>query len=751
MSLLIRQCSVNKMQMISKPEIVGQRGCVQRKAPAIAKGRYTPVVRRSAIRMRAVSTEEKVLVEQAKESSSAVKDAVKRDVLPKLNSLGKPDILPLMWEETASKFGDLLASEDPHRIPGQILKTTHRQLAANMKQLAAGMNAMGLKQGDRASLFAENSSRWIVCDQACMMNGAVAAVRGSSAPLEELAYISNHSESVAWMLHDAAALQKMAPELKRDCSKMKFILVIWGEVDAIKEECKKLELPDSLKVVTFDQVMAMGADKGSFEIASPDPDSLATLCYTSGTTGHPKAVMLSHSNLMYQVRTLSSAVPIKKGETCMSLLPPWHIYERTAGYFMLAHGLRQVHTTIPKFGQDLAKYKPDHFVCVPLVLDTLHGRIMSKLKSTPGIKGKIAMTLVAASITYVRNKRIADGLALQHATKEAARSIGTYLMALITSVLLTPLYGLAQKIVFGKVREAVGVQQSIICGGGSLAPHLDDFMEALGINLLNGWGLTETSPVLACRGYAEGLYNVRGTTGKAMVGTELRVVDPDTLKDVPDGTKGLIVAKGPGVMKGYLNDEESTAKAFKAGPGWFDTGDLGLKIAEGVPGAEKMAGYFVLTGRAKDTIVMSTGKNVEPEPIENKICVSPIIKHIILIGQDKRDLGALVFPDFEGLKLMAKEAEAKGEKAEGAAASSSQDKEIPHTPEELHELFKKEVIRLNKARGDYHSYENIVHVAVMDKPLSVEDGTLTRTMKPRRPEIYKVYAKEVASMEAELR
>eukprot|EP00798_Chlamydomonas_sp_ICE-L_P018464 gene18464-24946_t len=422
--------------------------------------------------------------------------------------------------------------------------------------------------------------------------------------------------------------------------------------------------------------------------------------------------------------------------------------------------MKKVYTTIPKFGQDLAKYKPNHFVCVPLVLDTLYSRVMTKLKAMPGIKGKIATTLVAASILYVKKKRVADGLAIQYATKESARSFGTLVMAMIVTVLLEPLYRLAQKMVFGKVRDAVGVQDNIVCGGGALTPHLDDFFEALGVRILNGWGLTEASPVLACRRAFPG-WNIRGSTGVPIPGTSLRVVDPDTLMDVPDGVKGLIIAKGPGVMKGYSKDAESTAQAFRAGPGWFDTGDLGFKVAKGFPGCEKMAGHYVLTGRAKDTIVMSTGKNVEPEPIENKIMCSNIIKHIIIVGQDKRELAAMVFPDFEALDALAM-AESDGAPGlnQDVVTESTEFIHSPHSPEELTEMFKKEVAQLNKKREDlgemlkkrraYRSYENIVEIS-MSTPLSAENGTLTRTMKPRRPEIYKVYAKEVEALTSKLR
>eukprot|EP00798_Chlamydomonas_sp_ICE-L_P017421 gene17421-23723_t len=649
------------------------------------------------------------------------------------------------WEKKAELFGDQIALEDPHRFPGKNLTVTYKEMFNQMKQLAAGLQSLGIKKGSRVGLFSENSSRWIVTDQAVMMCGAVAAVRGSTAPLEELAYIANHSESEALLLMDLGALKKMAPELKKN-TKLKCVMVMWADAEALKKEIEAQGLPSSLKVVRFEEVMALGEDKlKDFKVVQSSPDELATLCYTSGTTGHPKAVMLMHSNLMYQIKNLRYFVPVEKGETSMSLLPPWHIYERSCGYFMFSHGLRVVFTSIPRFSQDLAKYTPNHFVSVPLVLDTLHSRVMKKLKAMPAPRMKIAMMLVAASLAYVRAKRVVDGTALAHAMKHSARTVGTFMVAWLTVAFLTPVYSLAQKMVFTKVKEAVGVKNNIVCGGGSLAPHLDDFFEACGINLLNGWGLTESSP------------NIRGSTGLPTPGTTLRVVDPETLVDLPDGIRGLILANGPGIMSGYLKDDAATAKAFRAGPGWFDTGDLGFRVAFDVPGAENMAGHIVLTGRAKDTIIMSNGKNVEPEPIENAIASSPLVKHVIIIGQDKRELGAFVFPDFDALEDLAKAdaaaaaVNAPATPATAAASSTEELQHAPHSPEELVEMYMKEVKKKNQSRPDYHPHEAITHITVMDRPLSVDEGTLTRTMKPMRPEIYKVYVKEVAALEKKLR
>ncbi|KAG1659137.1 hypothetical protein FOA52_013806 [Chlamydomonas sp. UWO 241] len=306
---------------------------------------------------------------------------------------------------------------------------------------------------------------------------------------------------------------------------------------------------------------------------------------------------------------------------------------------------------------------------------------MSNLRTLPGVRKAVAMALLAASQTYVRARRTIEGTALRYA--RAPPPPWQLLMATLLATLLAPLHALAQKLVFAKVRDAVGIKQTVISGGGALAPHLDDFYEALGLEVLNGWGLSETSPVLACRTGVQAARgpNVRGAIGKEMPGTSLRVVDPETLTDVADGALGLILARGPGVMQ--------------------------------------------------DTIVMASGKNVEPEPIEGALQCSPLVRHAILLGQDKRELGALIFADEDAIAAM------------GADA--------PQTPAQLEELLSAEVAKLNSARPDYQTCEHVAHVGVVRSPLSVEDFTLTRTMKPRRPEIARVYAKETAALLKRLR
>lgn len=633
---------------------------------------------------------------------------------------------------------------DPHHEGAVTL--TYKEAYATMQDLAAGLADLGLRKGDKVGLFSENSHRWAISDGAILMAGGVDVVRGASAPAEELQYILGHSGSTGLVVQDAATLDKVLASAKAHeggvdaLAALRFVVVMWGEPSpAAIEELTAIGVKSGTEhgacaVLSYQAVLARGRaaqqrDGRPYEAVAVDASDLATLVYTSGTTGHPKGVMLTHANLVYQVCALPYFIDLQPGQAVLSLLPPWHIYERTCSYLILSRGCRQVYSSIRKLKDDLAAVRPDHFVCVPLVLDTLHARVMQRLKAMPPLRAALANGLLAVSAAYIAAKRVVDGVSLRHAM--APPSLLALGWATLVAKVLAPLHALATKLVYGKVRDAIGIQRTIISGGGSLASHLDTFYEVIGLPVLNGWGLTETSPVIACRRDAP-LQNVRGSVGTPTPGTQVRVVDPDTLADLPNGRQGLVLAKGPGVMQGYYRDAAATAKVFRAGGGWFDTGDLGWRAPGGVARSE-MAGQLVLSGRAKDTLVLTSGKNVEPQPIEDACLASRYIKHIMLLGQDKRELGALVWVDQDYLASLK---EAGAEVPSGAA---------------LEQLISEEVTRLNTGREDYHPYEHISHVVLAGEPLSVDSGTLTRTMKLRRPQVAAAHAAEAAALLGKLR
>jgi long-chain acyl-CoA synthetase len=284
---------------------------------------------------------------------------------------------------------------------------------------------------------------------------------------------------------------------------------------------------------------------------------------------------------------------------------------------------------------------------------------------------------------------------------------------------------LAERIVYGKVREATGGQiRQVISGGGSLAKHLDDFFEIAGVEILVGYGLTETSPVLTVR--RPGI-NLRGSAGVPLPQTEIRIVDLETRQLLPHGQRGLVLARGPQVMRGYYENPEATRKAIDP-EGWFDTGDLGMIIGDQ---------HLVLTGRAKDTIVLTNGENIEPQPIEDACLRSIYIDQIILVGQDQRSIGALIVPNLETLEKWAATQKLQIYSADGSVDMSQK---------AVQDLFRQELTREVQNRPSYRGDDRIGPFRLLLEPFSADNGMMTQTLKIRRPVVMDRYRSMIDEM-----
>ena len=626
--------------------------------------------------------------------------------------------LPDLWTALAEKYGERLALQDLRREPRETL--SYAGLAKEVRRSAAALESLGLVRGNSVAMFAENGARWLLFDQAVMTCGGSTAVRGAGAPAEELLYILENSNACGLAVDDWKTMERLQESGKLPAERLKFVVVLWGGLPEEVAEGAALgggadgpPVHSAAGLSELGRTLETAAGEPFQAKEPPRPNDLATLVYTSGTTGNPKGVMLTHDNLMYQVGSLAEVVRPQPGGTSLSMLPPWHIYERATGYFSLARGTHVHYSNVQYLRDDLQTVKPELFVTVPLVLDALYNRVMGTVRKEPKrLTRALVLGFLAVSARYMRAMRVFRGLSLDRV------NLGDRLWAAVVVVLLGVVHALADRIAYRKIREAIAVRQTIVSGGGSIGTHLDDFFETIGIEVVNGWGLTETSPVLAARRsafYSEAPStddNVRGTIGRPLTGTSLRVVDPDTLTDLPDGQPGLILASGPGVTQGYCRNAEATADAFRAGVGWFDTGDLGYRVP--ARAHSNAAGNFVLVGRVKDTIVLSNGENVEPQPIEDACVKSPLIKHIVVVGQDRKYLGALVQVDGDALKEL--------EAEEGR----------PFDDAELRGIVLADIAENNQGRSRYKRDERVLKVAFLPEELSYEAGTLTRTMKVKK-------------------
>jgi long-chain acyl-CoA synthetase len=616
--------------------------------------------------------------------------------------------LDQLWPELERQYGDAVALVAPHDTEDK-QTVSFSALRQRIDQAAAGFAALGLGGGEVVALFAENGPRWLVADQGLMRCGAADAVRGSSAPVEELRYILADSGSVGLVVESAALLDRLALDAEAR-QRLRFVVLLEGEAPAAPG-------PANLPCLSWTSFMAQGAAAPLPAAPSGGEGRLATLLYTSGTTGEPKGVPLSHGNLLHQVRSLGALVDPKPGDEVLSVLPIWHAYERSVEYFLLSCGCRQTYTTLRHFKNDLQRVRPHYMVSVPRLWEAILSGFEDALAAMPPGRQRLLRAALANSRAFHTARRTARDLTL------APEASSTRLRAQVESLARWPAEALAAAQLWPRMRQQLvgGRLRTAISGGGALAPYVDGFFEAVGIELLVGYGLTETSPVLTCR---RQWANRRGSAGQPLAETSLRIVDPESRQTLAIGERGLVLARGPQVMAGYWGKPEATAKVLD-GEGWFDTGDLGLLLADGT---------LVLTGRAKDTIVLSSGENIEPGPLEDALAALPMVEQVMVVGQDRRQLGLLLVPKAEALAAWALAQGlpvSKGSEV-GAAGPPSADP-LPADPALLKAL-NREFNRVLAARAGSRPDERLAGVAVV-APFTIENGLLTQTLKQRRDRI----------------
>ena len=588
-----------------------------------------------------------------------------------------------------------MAVDAPHAAHPERL--SYQELAERIDQAAAAFRSLQIGSGDVVGLFAENSPRWLVADQGLMRAGAIDAVRGAAAPVEELRYILEDSSAVALVVQTADLLQRLQlpAELQE---RLRFVLVLEGsapagalDFDTFLALADGQEAPDPIT----------GRDRASA------PATTATILYTSGTTGRPKGVPLTHANLLHQMRSLACVTRPEPGSPVLSVLPIWHSYERSAEYYFFSCACSQSYTTIKQLKKDLPRVKPVIMATVPRLWEAVQAGFEDAVKTFPASRQRLLRAALANSTAFTLARRRSRDLMIQPLRKRDR------LRAAAEASRRWPAHALASKLIWPKLRQQLsgGALRFPINGGGAIAPHVDAFFEAVGIELLVGYGLTETSPVVSCR---RPWRNIRGSSGLPLPDTEFRIVDADSRKPLGFRERGVVLVRGPQVMAGYLGKPEATAKVLDA-DGWFDTGDLGMLLPDG---------SVVLTGRAKDTIVLSSGENIEPGPLEEALVSSPLIEQVMLVGQDERQLGALVVPRADAIKAW----------ASSQGCDPGDDLGGHPGDQRLLKLLRGELNRLLADRAGSRADERLAGVALVE-PFSIENGLLTQTLKQRRDRI----------------
>ncbi|KAL8525286.1 hypothetical protein ACS0TY_014784 [Phlomoides rotata] len=636
--------------------------------------------------------------------------------------------VPDIWRTSAENFGDRIALVDPYHDPPTNM--TYKQLEQEILNFCEGLRVVGLKPEEKLALFADNSCRWLVSDQGIMATGAINVVRGTRSSVEELLQIYNHSESVALVLDDPVMYNRIV-ETFHSRTTVRFIILLWGEKPSIVNETAA-EVP----IYSYKEILDLGYEsrealrrsedaRGQYIYRTISSDDIATLVYTSGTTGNPKGVMLTHKNLLHQIRSLWDIVPAVPGDRFLSMLPPWHAYERACEYFIFTHGIEHVYTTVKNLKEDLRHNQPHYVISVPLVYETLYSGIQKQIRTSSAARKLIALLFLKISFAYMEARRIYEGKCLTRNLEQPSHLSAAFdwLWSRIVALILWPLHILAKKIVYSKIQSSIGISKAGVSGGGSLPPHVDKFFEAIGIKVQNGYGLTESAPVVAARRLN---CNVLGSIGHPLRHTEIKVFDAETDEVVPNGSKGIVKVRGPQVMKGYYKNPSATKQAIDK-DGWLNTGDIGWICPPHFRGRSRQAGgVVVLEGRAKDTIVLTTGENIEPSEIEEAALRSSLIQQIMVIGQDQRRLGAIIVPNKEDMLLEAKRLSI----VEADAVELSKQDQFKLLNEEL-------------AKWTSECSFQVGPFLVVDEPFTIEGGLMTPTMKIRRDQVVSLYKEQI--------
>jgi long-chain acyl-CoA synthetase len=628
------------------------------------------------------------------------------------------DTIPQLFLEKVRSYPDLPAQHSKNGS-GEFEAISYADLFEAVKAFSAGLEELGMRRGDHVGLISDNRREWLVADLSILGLGAADVPRGCDATEQEIRFILDFSECRLAILENDKQLRKVLTQ--REGIPALLAVVLFDSPDPSTTEAARAA---GLRLHSYEELIAAGAARlaanpGAYEAeaAKGRRDELATIIYTSGTTGEPKGVMLSHGNFLHQTEYLTSIILIKPGHIFLSVLPIWHSFERIAQYMIIAAAASIAYSKPigAMMLADLQAMQPQWLTSVPRIWESVRDGVYRNLKTQGEAKRAIFGLFLGVGESYAYFRNHLRGRMPQFAPRSRFLEI---LASVLPFALLAPFRGLAEILVFSKVKRKLGGHFIAgISGGGALPPAVDRFFDALGILILEGYGLTETAPVIGVR---EQLHPVLGTVGRPLRGTEVKIVD-EKGKALGPGRKGLILTRGPSVMKGYYRRPDLTEKVLSADL-WFDTGDLGMLSYKG---------ELRITGRAKDTIVLRGGENVEPVPIEQKLVESEYIEQAVVLGQDRKYLAALIVPAKEALIAWAEENNVL-----------IVDYETLLQQPEVVELIDSEVNLFISAANGFKSFERIFRFALL--PSSFEQGKeLSAKQEVKRHVINELYHKEI--------
>jgi len=546
-----------------------------------------------------------------------------------------------------------------------------------VRNLALGLYELGIRKGDRVSLHSENSAEWLICDQAILSLGAVNVPIYTTQPGEQIKYILENSETKVHIVSRDDLFTDTKPVIK-DISSVETVISILGS------KYENLE--------SFESILEIGARKHA---ESPElfqqlkdgvhPDDLATLIYTSGTTGNPKGVMLTHNNIASNLLAALERVPfddtVREEERMLSYLPLSHVFERLITYLYLRLGYPIYYIEdIDEIREDFEYVRPFYFATIPRLLEKIHTGIKVQGQEFSGLKKQLYYWALKRAEEYDPEHPPRGLEGIKHT--------------------------IADKFVYSKIRKLFGGKLlGMVSGGAVLSATIFRFFNALGLICVQGYGLTESSPVISVQDKDH--LRVK-TAGQPLSNVEVKIAED-----------GEILAKGPNVMKGYFRNEEKTSEVL-TNDGWLKTGDIG-KVEDG---------YLFITDRKKSVFKLSTGKYVSPQTIESRLIESGYLEQVVVIGYSRKFCSALIVPNYNNVK--------KRLRSLGKTLSD----DLSSDPE-VRKLIQREVDKVNKHLSPWETVKKFV---LLKEPFTIKDGELTPTHKIKRPVIQERYEDEIESM-----
>lgn len=570
------------------------------------------------------------------------------------------------------------------KVNGDWVGRTYGEVRETVENFAFGLASLGIDKNDKVAILSANNSKWAMSDYAIISLGAVTVSVYPTLIPPQIKYILQDSETKYIITQDKEQTEKVLPFVDDDALRLEGIIIMEPDLSVAK------------KVLTFDDVLEQGKaykQEAGFvfeeRAKKVQPEDLLTLIYTSGTTGNPKGVMLCHRNLVSNIHAARKVVNMGPEDRFLSFLPLSHSFERMAGHFTAFSTGGQIYyaESIDKVADNMLETHPTIMTSVPRLYEKMYNRVVEKVSTDSPLKQKIfwwAIKVGKQCLPYLQvDQPLPTGLNIK--------------------------YQLANKLVYSKLKERVGGSlRFFVSGAAPLSPEIGVFFTAAGLKILEGYGLTETSPVISINHPDHFKF---GTVGLPIEGVEVKIADD-----------GEILCRGDNVMLGYYNNPEATAEVLEP-DGWFHTGDIGVFDEDN---------FLKITDRKKSLLVTSGGKNIAPAPLENALSLSYYVDQALVIGDKRKFVSALIVPDFNTLTEWAQKEGLPTEDISGL---------LKH--EKVSALYDQIVA---DSMSQFSRYERVKKYHLVDHSWSIETGELTPTLKVKRKVVEKQYAQAINAL-----